>query len=79
MLFTGEWNNKVSDWPRIVQPITLETEVTMEVYQNEIGIPLIRLQVESLDCALWITIDCAELIGNVAKQVRTEFEHQHIN
>lgn len=66
------------NWPTIVQPIVLEETVTTEVYQTEDNVPLLRVEFASLDCAVWITVDTAELLGNVAKQVRQEFEHDHI-
>lgn len=67
------------EWLTIVQPIVLEPEMTIQIYQDEQGVPVLQLKLSSLDCFVYITIDAAELIGNMAKQVRAEFEHDHIH
>jgi hypothetical protein len=67
-----------SEWPTIVQPIQLEEHVEVAVYQNEKGYPLLRIEFESLDCAVWLTPDAASLIGHMALQAKEDYVHKHV-
>lgn len=66
-------------WPTVVLPITLEEDMTAEVYQTENGIPLLKINVTSLDCAIYITVDAALALGDLASRVKGLYDHSLIH